>query len=151
LPAADVIIWFSLVIDLMESYGKFKFWEQVLGVIFPFYFYNQIALDKKVVFLGASRTPEFRKKYIPEKRGTTREWADALFFAFVVAYLIRMFQLEPYKIPTSSMEDELRTSFPNYTNCFSFGTPRFIWCPSLYRCNRIALYAFAWLPIGETQ
>ena len=124
LPAADVIIWFSLVIDLMESYGKFKFWEQVLGVIFPFYFYNQIALDKKAIFLGASRAPEFRKKYIPEKRGTTREWADALFFAFVVAYLIRMFQLEPYKIPTSSMEDSMLVGDFLFVSKMNYG-PRF--------------------------
>ncbi len=124
LPAADVIIWFSLVIDLMESYGKFKFWEQVLGVIFPFYFYYQIALDKKSVFLGASRAPEFRKKYIPEKRGTTREWADALFFAFVVAYLIRMFQLEPYKIPTSSMEDSMLVGDFLFVSKMNYG-PRF--------------------------
>ena len=57
IPAANVIIWFSLVIDLLESFGKFKFVEQVVGVLFPFYSYIQIGLDSKTPFLGASRTP----------------------------------------------------------------------------------------------
>ncbi|MBL7836693.1 MAG: signal peptidase I [Bacteroidetes bacterium] len=107
LPVSDVIIWFSLVIDMMESFGKFKFWEQVLGVIVPFFMYPFMAFDKKVTYLGKARDVEFRKKYRSTKRGSDREWADAIFFALVVAYMIRTFQFEPYKIPTSSMEDSM--------------------------------------------
>lgn len=107
LPISDVIIWFSLVIDLMESYGKFKFWEQVVGVLFPFVTYNWMALDKKVVYLGQPRDTNFRKKYINNNKEKGREWKDAIFFALVVAYMIRTFQFEPYKIPTSSMEDSM--------------------------------------------
>ncbi len=124
LPAADIIIWFSLVIDMMESFGKFKFIEQVTGVLFPFYYYPKLVLDKKVVYLGQSRTPEFRKKYIPTKRGPGREWADAIFFAFIVAYLIRTFQLEPYKIPTSSMEDSMMVGDFLFVSKMNYG-PRF--------------------------
>src|SRR5688500_912332 len=60
IPAADVIIWFSLVIDLMESFGKFRFWEQVAGVILPFIMFPMMAFDKKVVFLGEARDLKFR-------------------------------------------------------------------------------------------
>ncbi len=124
IPAADVIIWFSLVIDLMESFGRFKFSEQATGVLFPFYIYPKMALDKKVVYLGAARDEAFRKKYIPAKREAGREWADAIFFAFVVAYLIRMFQLEPYKIPTSSMEDSMLVGDFLFVSKMNYG-PRF--------------------------
>lgn len=123
IPAADVIIWFSLVIDMMESFGKFKFWEQVAGVLLPFIFYPMMAMDKKVVYLGEARDPAFRKKNIP-KRGTGREWSDAIFFAFVVAYIIRMFQLEPYKIPTSSMEDSMLVGDFLFVSKMNYG-PRF--------------------------
>ena len=124
IPAADVIIWFSLVIDMMESFGRFKFWEQASGVLFPFIIYPKLALDKKVLYLGQARSETFRAKYIPKKRGTGREWADALFFAFVVAYLIRMFQLEPYKIPTSSMEDSMLVGDFLFVSKMNYG-PRF--------------------------
>jgi signal peptidase I len=123
IPAANIIIWFSLVIDMMESFGKFKFWEQVSGVVFSFIMYPFMALDKKVVYLGEARDLNFRKKYIT-KKGIGREWADAIFFAFVVAYIIRMFQLEPYKIPTSSMEDSMLVGDFLFVSKMNYG-PRF--------------------------
>lgn len=123
-PAADVIIWFSLVIDMMESFGRFKFVEQVVAVLFPFYYYPKLAMAADVKYLGQSRQPEFRKKYIPAKRGAQREWADAIFFAFIVAYLIRTFQLEPYKIPTSSMEDSMKVGDFLFVSKMNYG-PRF--------------------------
>ncbi len=124
IPAADVIIWFSLVIDMMESFGKFKFWEQVAGVMVPFIMYPLMAFDKKVVYLGEARDPAFRKKYMPGKKPVGREWADAIFFAFVVAYIIRMFQLEPYKIPTPSMEDSMLVGDFLFVSKMNYG-PRF--------------------------
>lgn len=127
IPAADVIIWFSLVIDMMEGFGKFKFKEQVAGVVLPFYYYPKMALDKKVVFLGKARDEDFRKKYIGKKT-VKREWSDALFFALVVAYIIRTFQLEPYKIPTSSMEDSMLVGDFLFVSKLNYG-PRFPMTP----------------------
>jgi signal peptidase I len=127
IPAADVIIWFSLVIDLMESFGKFKFIEQVAGVLVPFFYYPMLAMDKKVVYLGQSRDDEFRKKYIGKKT-VSREWSDALFFALIVAYIIRTFQLEPYKIPTSSMEDSMMVGDFLFVSKLNYG-PRFPMTP----------------------
>ncbi len=124
IPAADIIIWFSLVIDMMESFGKFSFKEQFIGVLFPFYYYPKMGLDKQVVYLGESRNEAFRKKYIVRKKGGGREWADAIFFAFVVAYIIRTFQLEPYKIPTSSMEDSMMVGDFLFVSKMNYG-PRF--------------------------
>lgn len=126
-PAANIIIWFSLVIDMMESFGKFKFWEQVLGVVAPFYMYPKMALDKNVAYLGQARDLDFRKKYIAPKP-TTREWSDAIFFALVVAYIIRTFQLEPYKIPTSSMEDSMLVGDFLFVSKLNYG-PRFPMTP----------------------
>jgi signal peptidase I len=123
IPAADVIIWFSLVIDMMESFGKFKFWQQVAGVILPFIVYLQMGLDKKTIYLGPARDMSFRKKFITKKT-IQREWSDAIFFAFVVAYIIRMFQLEPYKIPTSSMEDSMLVGDFLFVSKMNYG-PRF--------------------------
>lgn len=104
-PAAEYIIWFSLVIDLMESFGRYKFREQAAGILFPFAYYIYLGLNKDITYLGKSREEKFRKK-MPVK-SFKRDWADALFFALVVAYLIRTFSLEAYKIPTSSMEDSM--------------------------------------------
>jgi signal peptidase I len=39
-----------------------------------------------------------------KKKSAVREWADALIFAVVAASLIRWLLLEPFTIPTASME-----------------------------------------------
>ena len=50
-----------------------------------------------------------RKKSIvaKKKKTTIREWVDALVFAVIVATLVRWLFLEPFMIPTSSMENSL--------------------------------------------
>jgi len=67
-----------------------------LGIIFDQY------ITKKVNWT-------FWKKRNVEKgkRSVTAEWVDALIFAAVAATLIRMFFIEAYTIPTSSMEKSM--------------------------------------------
>ena len=49
----------------------------------------------------------FWKKKGVKKQSATVEWVDAIIFAVVAATLIRMFFIEAYTIPTSSMEKSL--------------------------------------------
>ncbi|WP_321307001.1 signal peptidase I [Marinifilum fragile] len=49
----------------------------------------------------------FWKKKGVKKQSTTVEWIDAIIFAVVAATIIRMFFIEAYTIPTSSMEKSL--------------------------------------------
>jgi signal peptidase I len=49
----------------------------------------------------------FWKKKGVKKQSATVEWVDAIIFAIVAATLIRMFFIEAYTIPTSSMEKSL--------------------------------------------
>ncbi len=49
----------------------------------------------------------FWKKRGVKKRSALVEWVDAIIFAVVAATLIRMFLIEAYTIPTSSMEKSL--------------------------------------------
>ena len=43
----------------------------------------------------------------PEDKGQLREWGEALFFALILALIIRAFLIQAYRIPSSSMEDTL--------------------------------------------
>ncbi len=49
----------------------------------------------------------WKKKKSAEKKGFVREWTDAIIFAVIAATLIRLFLIEAYTIPTSSMEKSL--------------------------------------------
>lgn len=51
---------------------------------------------------------KFWKKNKPaKKKSTAREWVDAIIFAVIAATIIRLFFIEAYTIPTSSMEKSL--------------------------------------------
>lgn len=107
IPVVGVVIWYTLTIDLLKSFGRNKLGEHFLGLVFQPFYFLYIGFKKDVEFLGASNTNEFRDKYLSEKKNWQREWADAILFAVVVAYIIRTFYIEAFKIPTPSMEKSL--------------------------------------------
>ncbi len=49
----------------------------------------------------------WKKKEPAKKKGFVREWVDAIVFAVIAATIIRLFFIEAYTIPTSSMEKSL--------------------------------------------
>jgi signal peptidase I len=56
-----------------------------------------------------------------EKRSTVVEWVDALIFAVIAASLIRLFFIEAYTIPTSSMEKTLLVGDYLFVSKVSYG------------------------------
>ncbi len=57
-----------------------------------------------------------------KKKGPIREWVDAIVFAVVVATLVRWIVVEPYKIPTSSMEKTLLVGDFLFVSKFHYGS-----------------------------
>src|SRR5690606_18092754 len=105
-PIVNIFIFYGLYLDFLKGFGKRRFWETVVGVLFPFIFLPLWGRDPNVKYLGQSNTEEFHKKY-PYKKSVAREWADAIIFATIAASLIRGFLIEAYMIPTGSMERSL--------------------------------------------
>ena len=83
---------YSLWVIWMESY----WWFIGLAVIFDIY------ITKKVHW-------SFWKKKNPPNGKQTKvvEWIDAIIFAVIAATFIRLFFIEAYTIPTSSMEKSM--------------------------------------------
>lgn len=64
----------------------------------------------------------WKKRGIPkEKRSKLVEWIDALVFAVIAATLIRMFFIEAFTIPTSSMEKTLLVGDYLFVSKISYG------------------------------
>lgn len=89
---ATVAILYLLWVIWLGSY----IWLLGLGVIFDIY------ISKKVHWAF------WKKKNPPDGKQTKLvEWIDAIIFAVIAASFIRMFFIEAYTIPTSSMEKSL--------------------------------------------
>jgi len=63
----------------------------------------------------------FWKKRNQKKRSAVVEWVDAIIFAVIAATLIRMFFIEAYTIPTSSMEKSLLIGDYLFVSKVSYG------------------------------
>ncbi len=127
-PIVNIFIYVGLCVDMVRSFGKYKFVHTALAVIFApaiFYFIGKNKDDK---YLGPTLTAEqeFREKVAeaqktkntrelqklhrqnPYAKNQAREWTEAIVFAVFAAAFIRMFLIEAYVIPTSSMEGSLK-------------------------------------------
>ncbi len=127
IPIVNIFIYVGLCVDMVRSFGKLTFKDAAMAVIYapiPFYL---LGSKKEAKYLGA--TLKLEKEYAqkiaearekdekyqlkkleannPYTKSVGREWAEAIIFAVFAAAFIRMFLIEAYVIPTSSMEGSL--------------------------------------------
>lgn len=127
-PIVNIFIFVGLCVDLVRSFGKYEFWHTALAVVFSPAIFNMVGNNKDDKYLGptliaekeyrakleeAQKTGnnrEFQKlqRQNPYVKSQVREWTEAIVFAVFAAAFIRMFLIEAYVIPTSSMEGSLK-------------------------------------------
>jgi signal peptidase I len=147
-PIVNIFIYAGLAIDTIRSFRHYGFWASVLAVIFgPFYFlylafqekekFGEPAWTELQVYRAQLKTATDSKntKEISKlqqkpafKKTPVREWTEAIIFAVFAASFIRMFLLEAYVIPTSSMEGSLMTGDFLFVSKVNYGirTPQTI-------------------------
>ncbi len=126
-PIVNFFIYAALCIDLVRSFGKHKFWHSFVAVIaapIAFFILGSKEEEKyegpvliaereykaKLEAASKSKSQNQYKKLLrqnPYKKNAGREWVESIIFAVFAAAFIRMFLIEMYKIPTSSMEGSL--------------------------------------------
>lgn len=116
IPVIRTLVKISMDIELAKAFGKYKFGQQALAVILPFYYYPKIGLDENTQYVG----PPAEQENVPPK-SSGREWADAFLFAGVAALIIRTFFFEAFMIPTSSMERSLLAGDFLFVSKFHYG------------------------------
>ncbi len=127
-PIVNIFIYVGLCVDMVRSFGRYGFGDSALAVIFAPAIFYFIGNDKNAKYLGPNFTMELEYKnqiLAAQKAGNTRElqklntknpyaktpvreWTEAIVFAVFAASFIRMFLIEAYVIPTSSMEGSLK-------------------------------------------
>jgi signal peptidase I len=101
IPLINIIAFIIITADLMKSFGKNRFHEQAMAVLFGFIYLPYLGFKKDERYLGPAST-------LPKVKKTPgQEWTDAILFAVIAATLIRWALLEAFTIPTPSMEKSL--------------------------------------------
>ena len=100
IPFINVFTFMLLTIELIKGFGKTSVMDQALVAIFPFAYMPWLAYKTTEEWTTPADRPKIVKSGI-------REWVDAIIFAVIAASIIRIFLMEAYTIPTSSMEKSL--------------------------------------------
>ncbi len=125
-PIVNLFVYAGMKVDLVRAFGRFKFSDSALAVIFSPIVFWLIGKDDKAKYEGPIvpkeqayqtqlqeaivKKDKFALKKLeasPYKKGQVRQWTEAIVFAVFAAAFIRMFLIEAYVIPTSSMEGSL--------------------------------------------
>ena len=128
-PIVNIFIYAGMVIDLIRSFGRHGFWDSVLAVVYAPISFFWVGRDSNAKYEGPilDKEREFHRlhheavekkdvlglkkldsQYPQFKKSATREWTEAIVFAVFAAAFIRMFLIEAYVIPSSSMEGSLK-------------------------------------------
>jgi signal peptidase I len=99
-PVINFFVGLTMHLDLMKSFGKYTYLDQVLGVIFAPIYMNYVAWSDTKYIGKAVDIPKPNKSF-------GKEWFEAIVFAVFCATFIRWIFMEAYVIPTGSMERSL--------------------------------------------
>ncbi|MCB9285465.1 MAG: signal peptidase I [Lewinellaceae bacterium] len=126
-PIVNLFIYAYLCIEMVRSFKKYSFLHSFMAVVYAPAFFFYLAFSKNETYDGPTlvkereyqaeiqearekkNTRQFQKLVAanPYKKSAVREWTEAIIFAIFAAAFIRMFLIEAYVIPTSSMEGSL--------------------------------------------
>lgn len=126
-PIVNIFTFVGMAVDLARSFGKTSFMDAALSVIYAPAKFFKIAKDDSAKYLGpvlmqeadyhhqleeakkSGDTYKFNNllKQNPYQKSALREWVESIVFAVFAAAFIRMFLIEAFVIPTSSMEGSL--------------------------------------------
>ncbi|HMT00311.1 MAG TPA: signal peptidase I [Saprospiraceae bacterium] len=126
-PIVNIFTFVGMAVDLARSFGRTSFLDSALSVIYAPAMFFWIANDKNASYKGPvlmqeadfhHKLAEAKKsgdtyqlnnllKQNPYQKSALREWVESIVFAVFAAAFIRMFLIEAYVIPTSSMEGSL--------------------------------------------
>jgi signal peptidase I len=126
-PIVNIFTFTAMAVDLVRSFGKHSFGASAAAVIYAPAIFGKIGKDESSKYEGPVLTQEadFKNKMEeaikmkdeytlkklsennPYKKSFLREWVESIVFAVFAAAFIRMFLIEAFVIPTSSMEGSL--------------------------------------------
>jgi signal peptidase I len=114
IPFINVFVILLMIVEICKCFKKYDLGAQALGVLFPFFYLPYLGFSKKETYLEPDKRPVIKKTVV-------REWVDAIIFAVIAASIIRIFLIEAYTIPTSSMEKTLLVGDYLFVSKVNFG------------------------------
>jgi signal peptidase I len=97
MPFINAFMVMLMVVETLKCYRIYNLGHQALAVLLPFIYLPWLGVKKQTGYVEPANRVKIKKTPV-------REWVDAIIFAVIAASIIRIFMVEAYTIPTSSME-----------------------------------------------
>lgn len=114
MPFINAFMVMLMIVETLKCYKIYSLLQQGLAVIFPFIYLPWLGVKKEKDYVAPKSRVKIRKTPM-------REWVDAIIFAVIAATIIRIFMIEAYTIPTSSMEKSLLVGDFLFVSKLSYG------------------------------
>lgn len=111
-PVVNLIMFPVVWVETLRSFGKNSTLDTLLGVLTLGFYINYINYTQKLVYIN-NRSLEPTNK--------TADTISSLLFAIVVATLVHTYVMQPYTIPTSSLEKSLLVGDFLFVSKFHYG------------------------------
>lgn len=113
-PGVNFVLLGAMHVELVRAFGMRTMKDYLIAIFVPFVALGMIAFKDDIKYVGL---PDFKT----EKKGKSREWAEAIVFAVIAATIIRTFTIEAFTIPTPSMEKSLLVGDYLFVSKLSYG------------------------------
>ena len=112
LPVINIIMFVVIWVETLRSFGKNSYLDSFLTIIsLGFYTY----------YLNYIEDVKYVKDRNINPKSTSGEWTSSLIFAIIAATLVHNYVLQPYTIPTSSLEKSLLVGDFLFVSKFHYG------------------------------
>ena len=111
-PVVNLIMFPVVWVEILRSFGKNSTLDTLLGVLTLGFYIYYINYTQKLVYIN-NRSLEPTNK--------TADTVSSLLFAIVVATLVHTYVMQPYTIPTSSLEKSLLVGDFLFVSKFHYG------------------------------
>lgn len=113
-PFINAFMVMLMVVETLKCYRIHGLEQQALAVLFPFVYLPWLGNKKEKDYVEPLNRVKIKKTPV-------REWVDAIIFAVIAATIIRVFMIEAYTIPTSSMEKSMLVGDFLFVSKLSYG------------------------------
>ena len=111
-PVINIIMFVVIWVEIARSFGKNSYLDTFLAIIsLGFYSY----------YLNYVEDVKYIKDRDVNPKSTSGEWTSSLLFAIVAATLVHNYVMQPYTIPTSSLEKSLLVGDFLFVSKFHYG------------------------------
>ena len=112
IPIINLLMFPVIWVETVRSFGKYKTLDSVLAVItLGFYIY----------YLNYIEDVNYVESRSLKSRTEVGEWVSSIVFAIVAATLVHTYFMQPYTIPTSSLEKSLLVGDFLFVSKFHYG------------------------------